>query len=142
MSSNNIILDDIPLFIKNDCSFNNLFTQKSCNVSVIWCVYDIKRKIIVAKGSSRPCGFNHTKSSIHAEEQAIQYCRGNAKRNHRIFIWRYSKGGSIKPKYCCTLCTMIANKYNLQTKIFTFQNNGVCPAIIDDPPLSLANLMK
>ena len=134
---NIVILEDLPLMIKNNCSFNNLYDNKSCNVSVIWIIYNKRKKIVVMKGSSRPCGINHRRSSIHAEQKAIEYCRCHPNRNHQIFIWRYSKTGQIKHKYSCKTCTQLAKKYNFDEKIFTIYNSKKCSAIIDDPPLSL-----
>ena len=136
---NNIILDELPLDLKNPFNFNKLYTRESCNVSVIWIVYDKNKKIILSKGVSRPCGFNHGKTSIHAEQQAINYCRrNNNKTKYVIYIWRYGKTGNVKPMYCCTQCTKMAKKYNYTNKIFTFNQDNICPAVIDDPPLSLA----
>lgn len=40
---NNVQLKEIPLFIKNPFDYSKYFTKESCNVSVLWCVYD-KRK--------------------------------------------------------------------------------------------------
>jgi len=136
------ILEDPPITIKNNnYSFDRLYEFNSCNVSVIWIVYDKKRKIIVAMGLSRPCGKNHPKASIHAEQKAIQYCRGKSK-NYNIYIWRYSKSGKIKEKYCCTACTKLAQKYNFTNKIFTFVNGCRCNAVIDKPPLSLCYQLR
>tara|TARA_Y100000817_G_C16859506_1_gene545250 strand:- start:152 stop:586 length:435 start_codon:yes stop_codon:yes gene_type:complete len=135
---NNVILDELPLDIKNPFDYGKYITKESCNVSVLWMVYDRNKKIIVAKGSSRPCGFNHNKASIHAEQQAINYCRRNNKAKYVIYIWRYGKSGNIKPMYCCTQCTKMAKKYNYTNSIFTFTKDNICPAVIDDPPLSLA----
>ena len=130
-------IEEPPLNIgNNNYSFDKLYELDSCNVSVIWIVYDRKRKVIVNMGLSRPCGINHRKASIHAEQKAIEYCRGKS-RNYDIYIWRYSKGGKIKGKYCCTACTKLAQKYNFTNKIFTFVNGSRCSAVIDKPPLSL-----
>tara|TARA_B100001094_G_scaffold287975_1_gene303854 strand:- start:6473 stop:6910 length:438 start_codon:yes stop_codon:yes gene_type:complete len=126
-----------PINFKNKSSFHNLFEINSCNVSVIWIVYDKKRKIIISKGLSRPCGINHRRCSIHAEQKAIEYCRGNYNKNYEIYIWRYSKKGKIKHKYSCSSCTKLAHKYNFQNKIFTFYESEKYSAIIDNPPLSL-----
>lgn len=131
------LIEEPPLNIRNNnYSFDKLYELDSCNVSVIWMVYDKKRKVIVNMGLSRPCGINHRKASIHAEQKAIDYCRGKS-RNYDIYIWRYSKGGKIKEKYCCTACTKLAQKYNFTNKIFTFVNGARCSAVIDKPPLSL-----
>ena len=130
-------IEEPPLNIRNNnYSFDKLYELDSCNVSVIWIVYDRKRKVIVNMGLSRPCGINHRKASIHAEQKAIEYCRGKS-RNYDIYIWRYSKGGKIKEKYCCTACTKLAQKYNFTNKIYTFVNGSRCSAVIDKPPLSL-----
>ena len=131
------LIEEPPLNIRNNnYSFDKLYELESCNVSVIWTVYDRKRKVIVNMGLSRPCGINHRKASIHAEQKAIDYCRGKS-RNYDIYIWRYSKGGKIKEKYCCTACTKLAQKYKFTNKIFTFLNGKRCSAVIDKPPLSL-----
>ena len=37
--------------------------------------YDIKKKIILNYGTSRACGCNHNRVSIHAENLAINYCK-------------------------------------------------------------------
>ena len=37
--------------------------------------YDVKKRIIVKYGSSRPCGCNARRVSIHAEQLAINYCK-------------------------------------------------------------------
>ena len=135
-------LEEPPLNIrKNNYSFDKLYDFKSCNVSVIWIVYDKKRKTIVTTGLSRPCGINHRKASIHAEQKAIEFCRGKSS-SYDIYIWRYSKGGKIKEKFCCTSCTKLAHKYNFTNKIFTFVNGSICPAVIDDPPLSLCYQLR
>tara|TARA_Y100001970_G_scaffold261019_1_gene343691 strand:+ start:183 stop:617 length:435 start_codon:yes stop_codon:yes gene_type:complete len=131
------LIEEPPLNIRNNnYSFDKLYELDSCNVSVIWMVYDRRRKVIVNMGLSRPCGVNHRKASIHAEQKAIEYCRGKS-RNYDIYIWRYSKGGKIKEKYCCTACTKLAQKYNFTNKIYTFVNGTRCSAVIDKPPLSL-----
>ena len=135
---NNVQLKEPPLFIKNPFDYGKYFTKESCNVSVLWCVYDKRKKIIIAKGSSRPCGCNHNKYSIHAEVQAINYCRKLNKSKYDIYIWRYTKGGDIKPMVCCSQCTKIAKKYNYLDKIYTFENDNICSAIISNPPLSHA----
>lgn len=132
---NHIILQEPPLNIKNHISYHKLFEKISCNVAVIWAIYDKHKKTIVKIGQSRPCGINHKRSSIHAEQLAIEYCK-NKKKNYDIYIWRYSKSGEIKEKYCCTTCTKLANKYNYTSKIFTFIDGCKCSAVIDEPPLS------
>ena len=105
--------------------------------------YDPKKKKIVKYGSSRPCGHNHSRFSIHAEQKAIEYCRKNDKRNrYQIFISRYTKNGFLKTTYCCPACKILAEKYNYENKIFTFDNNKIVNAVIDDPVISLAYKIK
>ena len=100
--------------------------------------YDPKKKTILDKGSSRPCGKNHNRISIHAEQKAISFCRNTDKRNrYQIFIWRYSKDGNIKPARCCNACSKLVKKYNYDDKIFTFDMNDICSAITDSPEVSL-----
>ena len=44
--------------------------------------------MVVDKGSSRPCGDNHSQISIHAERISINYCRKYDKRNrYHIYIY-------------------------------------------------------
>ena len=37
--------------------------------------YELKKKMILNYGSSRACGCNHNRVSIHAEQLAINYCK-------------------------------------------------------------------
>jgi len=105
--------------------------------------YDPKRKRIVDFGSSRPCGYNHSKFSIHAEQLAIEYCKKYDKRNrYQIFISRYSKKGFHKPTYCCNSCTKLVKKYNFEDRIFTILDNNIVKAVIDNPILSLSYIIK
>ena len=106
--------------------------------------YDPKRKTIVDYGSSRPCGVNHSRFSIHAEQKAIHYCLKNDKKNkYKIFISRYGKNGNHKPAFCCCSCTKLADKFNYSNKIFTFNENlESVSAIIENPGLSLAYKIK
>ena len=106
--------------------------------------YSLQKKCIVSFGSSRPCGCNHNKiSSIHAEQKALNYCRENDKKNkYEIYIWRYSKDGKIKSAYCCNGCTKIINKYGYTNKVYTFDNDNICNAIVDNPQISLGYKIK
>ena len=112
-----------------------------CQSSIAF--YDKKKKTILDKGSSRPCGKNHNRISIHAEQRAINYCRENDKRNrYQIFIWRYSKDGSIKPARCCHACSKLVRKFHYEDKIFTFDTDQhnvcqICPAMSESPGISL-----
>jgi len=106
--------------------------------------YDPKRKTIVDYGSSRACGENHNRFSIHAEQKAIHYCLKNDKKNrYKIFISRYSRIGDHKTAFCCSSCTKLAKKFHFQNKIFTFNGKlETISAIIDNPELSLAYKIK
>tara|TARA_B100000902_G_C27113865_1_gene815049 strand:+ start:89 stop:457 length:369 start_codon:yes stop_codon:yes gene_type:complete len=105
--------------------------------------YDPKRKNILDFGSSRACGYNHNKISIHAEQNAINYCRKADKRNnYEIYIWRYTKDGNIKSAYCCYGCTKLINKYGYQDRIYTFDNDNVIDAITENPQISLGYKIK
>ena len=80
--------------------------------------------MIVNIGSSKACGQNKDKSSIHAEELAIQYLRNmNNLNRYIIYIYRYSKDGYFKPAFCCQRCSKLINKYHLQNKIFTINQS-------------------
>tara|TARA_Y100000590_G_scaffold459131_1_gene615451 strand:+ start:416 stop:784 length:369 start_codon:yes stop_codon:yes gene_type:complete len=105
--------------------------------------YDPKRKNILDFGSSRACGCNHNKISIHAEQNAINYCRKNEKRNKlEIYIWRYSKDGNIKSAHCCHSCTKLVKKYNYQDRVFTFDKENIKSALVDEPQISLGYKIK
>ena len=105
--------------------------------------YDPKRKNILDFGSSRACGCNHNKISIHAEQNAINYCRKNNKKNKlEIYIWRYSKDGNIKSAHCCYSCTKLIKKYNYQNRVFTFDKENIESALVDDPQISLGYKIK
>ena len=124
------MIETPPLFTKTPFNFNNLHSIESCAVAVVYCIYDKKRKTIVHAGTSRACGQNHHRISIHAEQKCISYCRSNDSRNkYEIYIWRYSKEGRVKPVFCCGACTKLIKKFNYQDKIFTFNNHQICPAI-------------
>ena len=101
--------------------------------------YDPKKKRIVNYGSSRPCGSNMNRFSIHAEQKAIEYCRKNDKRNrYQIYISRYNKKGEHKPTFCCPSCKILVNKYNYENRIFTInENQEIINAINDNPKLIL-----
>ncbi len=105
--------------------------------------YDPKRKIIVDFGSSRPCGVNHKRYSVHAEQKAIIYCLNKDKRNrYEIYISRYTRHGNHKCTMCCSACTKLANKYNFTDRIFTVENNKIISAISESPEVSLAYKIK
>lgn len=105
--------------------------------------YDPKRKNILDFGSSRACGCNHNKISIHAEQNAIDYCRKNDKRkNFEIYIWRYTKDGDLKSAHCCYSCTKLINKYGFQNRVYTFDDDNIVNAIVDNPQVSLGYKIK
>lgn len=105
--------------------------------------YDRKKKIIVKTGCCRANGEGSSKITCHAEELAIKYCRKHDKKNkYDIYIWRYGKTGEIKTTTCCKSCTKLANKYNYQERIFTFENENIINAVIDNPKISLGNMIR
>ena len=105
--------------------------------------YDPKRKNILDFGSSRACGCNHNKISIHAEQNAIDYCRKNDKRkNFEIYIWRYTKDGDLKSAHCCHSCTLLINKYGFQNRVYTFLDDNIIDAVVDNPQVSLGYKIK
>ena len=105
--------------------------------------YDPKRKNILDFGSSRACGCNHNKISIHAEQNAINYCRKNDKRkNFEIYIWRYTKDGDLKSAHCCYSCTKLINKYGFQNRVYTFDDDNIVDAVVDNPQVSLGYKIK
>jgi len=120
----------------------NLFSPNSCGVAVNYWIYDKRKKTIVDSGSSRACGCNYHKASIHAEQKAIEYLRKNNKNNLQVYIWRWSKSGEMKPTYCCISCTQLIKKYGYENHIFTINNSVKISAMIDNPGLSLAYKIK
>ena len=137
-----MFLETPPFSLKTNISFDNLHTIESCAVAVVYCIYDKKKKKIVSTGTSRACGENHNKISIHAEQKCIEYCRTYDKRNkYEMYIWRYTKEGKVKPVFCCGACTKLLKKFNYNNKIFTFENNNICPAV-GRPCLTLGHQIK
>jgi len=105
--------------------------------------YDPKRKNILDFGSSRACGCNHNRISIHAEQNAIDYCRKNDKRkNFEIYIWRYTKDGDLKSAHCCHSCNLLINKYGFQDRVYTFLDDNIVDAVVDNPQVSLGYKIK
>lgn len=120
-----------------------LFAIETCKVAVNYWIYDKRKRIVVHCGSSRPCGCNHHKTSIHAEQRAFEYLRNHIKnKNLHIYIWKWGKCGDLKPAYCCISCKKLLMKYNYQDKIFTFENDKVISAITENPNLSLGYMIK
>ena len=115
------IIEDLPIDMKTNIDLKKLFYTDTCNVSVQFVIFNTKKKIIVKYGGSKPMVTGKSKISIHAEEIAMKYCINNKLDNrYHIYIWRWSKDGKIKPKYCCQSCCKLAKKLNFCDKIFTF----------------------
>ena len=142
--NNPISLEYPPVSLKQyPKNSDNLFSQNNCAVAVNYWIYDKKRKTIVDFGSSRACGCNREKSSIHAEQRAINFCRKHSKnKNLQIIIWRWNKQGDLKPTYCCISCSQLVKKYGYENNIFTIHNSSKKSAMIDNPTLSLAYKIK
>ena len=105
--------------------------------------YDPKKKVILDFGCSRPCGCNHNKISIHAEQRAIEYCRSNDKKQkYKIYIGRYARDGTLKPAYCCRACSQLVTKYEFQNRIYTLVNGTFVNALRDNPGVSLGYRIK
>ena len=133
---------DIPLkqFPKGS---KNLFAIETCKVAVNYWIYDKRKKMVVHTGSSRACGCNHHKTSIHAEQKALEYLRKHKKnRNLQVYIWRWSKFGEIKSTYCCLSCSQLIYKYGYEKDIFTFNNDNIVNALVEKPEMSLAYKIK
>ena len=133
---------DIPLK-QYPKKFQNLFSFSTCQVAVNYWIYDKRKRIVVHSGSSRACGCNHHKTSIHAEQRAIEYLRKHKKnKNLQVYIWRWSKCGEIKSTYCCISCSQLVHKYKYENDVFTFNNGKRVNAIIENPELSLSYKIK
>ena len=129
--------------LKTNVCFKNLYTIESCAVAGVYCIYDRKRRTVASMGTSRACGENHNKISIHAEQRCLEFCRSHDKRHkYEIYIWRYSKDGNIKSAHCCHSCTKLIKKYNYQDRVFTFDKENIESALVDDPQISLGYKIK
>ena len=122
---------------------HNLFSFDTCQVAVNYWIYDKRKRIVVHSGSSRACGCNYHKTSIHAEQRALEYLRKH-KKNHnlQVYIWRWSKCGEIKTTYCCTSCSQLVYKYGYEKNIYTFDKDKIVNALVENPELSLAYKIK
>ena len=125
-------------------NFNSIWNYNSCLVAVNYLVYDKKRHRIVKKGTSKVCGINNHKYTIHAEELALKFCSKNDKKTNRfiIIIWRYNKKKEIKPIHSCINCTKLVKKLNYSNKIFTLDNSKLISALIKNPKYSLGNIIR
>ena len=135
---------NIQIYLWNNIlkKIHNLFSRDTCKVAVNYWVYDKHKRIVVHTGTSRACGCNHHKTSIHAEQRALEYLRYKNNRNLQIYIWKWGKCGDLKPAYCCVSCKQLLMKYNYQDKIFTFENDKIASAITENPNLSLGYMIK
>jgi hypothetical protein len=105
--------------------------------------YDPKRKKILEYGNSRPCGCNHNKISIHAEQKAIEYCRTHDKKHtYKIIIGRYARDGHLKPAHCCHACSQLVTKYEFQDRIYTLENGVFVSAMKGEPEPSIGYRIK
>ena len=139
-----IHLQCLPITLKDNSQIRHIpFSHINCAVSVFYTIYDKKRKTIVHSGSSRACGENSNKSSIHAEELVLQYLRNmNHINRYLIYIYRYSKNGFFKPVFCCHRCSILINKYNIQHKIFTIDHSLNIQSAMGSPYITLGYLMN
>ena len=136
-------IEPIPLFLRDNSNLNITFDKTTCNVSVKYCIYDKKKKRILKIKESRALCQGLSKLSIHAEEMAIRdIIRLDPKNKCEIYIWKYGKGGEIKTKFCCKNCTDLLKKYKMDQRIFTFQNGKKIPALTDNPEISIGNMIR
>jgi len=133
----NLVLKQYPK------KFQNIFSKDTYKVAVNYCIYDKRKRIIVSSGPNRACGCNHNKTSIHAEQIALELLMKHKKnRNLQIYIWKWGKCGELKPAYCCISCKQLLTKYNYDNNIFTFNEGKIISAIIENPSLSLGYMIK
>ena len=106
--------------------------------------YNEKKRNIVKFGASKPLVVGKSKISIHAEELAIKFCLSQKlDAKYTIYIWRWSKDGKLKPKYCCSSCTNLAKKYKFTDRIFTFDNGHIKNAIdLDNTYTTIGNIIR
>ena len=142
--NNKFEVEPLPVKQKMHIDTSRLFSYDTCSVAVNYYVMDPKRKMIVSFGSSKPCGFNHNRSSIHAEQRAIYYCLANDRNNrYHIYISRYSRRGTHKPAFSCVACDQLAKKYRFQDRLFTItEDHNILSAISENPSKSLAYRIK
>ena len=136
-------IEPIPLFLRDNKDLNITYDKNTCNVSVKYCLYDKKKKRILKISESRALCQGLSKLSIHAEEMAIRdIIRLDSKNKCEIYIWKYGKGGEIKTKYCCKICTELLKKYKMEKRIFTFENGIKVSALTDNPEVSIGNMIR
>ena len=100
--------------------------------------------MIVTFGSSKPCGVNHSRASIHAEQLALRYClKYDKRKRYEIYISRYDRKGFHKAKPCCNACCKLITKHGYHKRIFTVTGaNEIISAIPEVPETSLAYKIK
>lgn len=137
-------IQPIPLQVKTSLNLEKLFNYDTCNVSVQYLIYNTKKKVIVKYGENKPKVKGKSKISIHAEEIAMKYCINNRLDNrYHIYIWRWSKDGKLKPKYCCESCCKLAKKLNFSDRIFTFEELYKKKAIsLENKYTAIGNLIR
>ena len=137
-------LEEFPLPLSNPVDISSVFCYTNVAVSVNYYIYDPRRKTIIKFGSSKPCGKNNRRSSIHAEQIAINYCLKHDKRKkYIIIISKFTKDGKHKKKTSCVSCSQLIKKYNFQNRIFTVDEmGGIIPALITKPEMCLAYKIK
>lgn len=140
-----------PLRAKNMFDVTQMFDTTNYLVCVNYLIFDSNKRLIIDTGTSRVCGKNHLKPSIHAEEMAIKFClkynkklkKNNKNLNrYKIIIWKFNKGRNIKPAKCCSSCTKFAKKYNFLRNMYTIEKNNIVSAIISNPKPSMGNLSR
>ena len=134
----------LPIKVKQPIDYSRLFSFINYSVSVNFYIYDKRRKTIVHYGSSKPCGRNNRRSSIHAEQLAIEYCLKHDKRQkYIIIISKFTKDGKHKSKTSCASCCQLIQKYNFQNRIFTIDvDNQMVSAMSSKPEMCLAYKTK
>ena len=137
-------LEPLPVRLSNSVDISSVFCFKNLGVSVNYYIYHPKRKTIVKFGSSKPCGLNNRRSSIHAEQLAINYCMTHDKRQrYIIIITKFTKEGEHKSIKSCVSCTQLIRKYNFQNRIFTIdKDKNIISALTKNPEICLAYKIK
>jgi hypothetical protein len=87
----------------------------------------------ISSGSRHTCAIAESQSGNNKNDKNNKY---------QIYISRYTKTGHHKCTSCCKSCTQLLKKYNFQDKVFTFENNKIIPAIVENPGLCLAYQIK
>ena len=67
-----MIIESLPLVLKNNDTLNIYINKDTCNVSVRYCLYERKKKRIIKLSENRPNGYGSSKITYHAEECAIK----------------------------------------------------------------------